>query len=637
MRSLGLVPRLGAIVFAALALATLALSGVSARVLASRMAERFVAQGSATSLSVALALGERNDPIDDRVHDVQALIDANSKLPGVAYVYVENGEGDILVHTFASFPEEFVEQNTIRPGELTGSTPVKVLAGDTIELPTGTLSSIDIAAPIGDGRLGVVHVGMDRALIVAEVVRLRRRMLALGGLFALLSTLLAGAVIASLVVRPIGALTRATERVVQTGDLSEEIGIRVGGETGRLVNSFNRMIGDLRRSRADLAQRNEELVRASKAKSDFLASMSHELRTPMNAIIGYTDLVLTRMPDLDPKMRRNLEKVLSNSQHLLALINGVLDLAKVEAGKMELSLADAPLGPLFESTVSMAEGLVKGRPLKLVASIEPGLPVARVDATKLRQMVLNLLSNACKFTHQGHVALTVKTEDERRRLRIVVEDTGIGMAKEDLPKLFEEFKQVGKGGAYGGTGLGLVLVKRMAQLMGGDVAVDSELGKGTTFTVTLPIEARAAAAEAAAPALRPVAAAAAKARAAVESDKEPVILVVDPEPEAIVLVRELLAPRPYRVVSASSADEALRMAYATRPFAILLEVQLPDRSGWELVDELRAQDSTKATPIVIVSIADDMRRGAAADVADYFVKPVDRAQLLERVDRLAQA
>lgn len=436
---------------------------------------------------------------------------------------------------------------------------------------------------------------------------------------------------------------------------------------GRELEQQNRTLSEqslaLQRQQRELDEKNKDLERASKMKSEFLANMSHELRTPMNSIIGYTDLVLNRAAEsLDPRHKKNLDKVLANAQHLLSLINGILDLSKIEAGKMDVYVEEFELPPLLESTCTMAEVLIKGKPVKLVQKIEAGLPRIRTDKTKLRQIVLNLLSNACKFTEQGQVVMTASAIDGRRKgdpsrlLKIEVTDSGIGIAEKDIPIIFEEFRQVDGSSTrkYGGTGLGLAIVKKMVNLMGGEITVQSTLGEGSTFTVVLPLGEGAAAAVSAekvtAPPATPVEARLEAARdrdrgalraesaAPVKEDADEsrkVVLVVDDEPDSVILVRENLTGQPYRVISAFTADEGLKMAQKAKPFCILLDIMMPDRDGWDLIRDLKANPETASIPIIILSIVDNKPLGFSLGVTDYLLKPVERDALLQSLTRVS--
>jgi signal transduction histidine kinase len=239
----------------------------------------------------------------------------------------------------------------------------------------------------------------------------------------------------------------------------------------------------------ELGEKNAQLEAANKHKSQFLANVSHELRTPLNSIIGFTRIVLRRTEGkIENLQKENLQKVLVSSEHLLSLINELLDLAKIEAGRMEAFAEPVKLDDILRVAMSTVEPLLKDGRVKLVTQIAPDIPMLKTDRDKLKQSVLNLLSNAVKFTEKGEIRIAAAREDGN--LKLVVSDTGIGMKKEALPYIFDEFRQADMSSTrkYGGTGLGLAIVKKFINLMGGEIVVDSELGKGSTFTITLPIE-----------------------------------------------------------------------------------------------------------------------------------------------------
>src|SRR5215218_2245801 len=301
-------------------------------------------------------------------------------------------------------------------------------------------------------------------------------------------------------VGPIQALRAGAERI-GGGDLSQRIRIKTGDELEALADQFNDMAGRLQESYAGLERKVEERTReveeksrqleiASQHKSQFLASMSHELRTPLNAIIGLTEMMVTNAARFGTeKAAEPLRRVHRAGTHLLGLINQVLDLSKIEAGKLELNPESVNLARLIDEVVGTARQLAEQNKNRLVVEMQDKLGMLTADPMRLRQILLNLLSNACKFTKQGEVALRVrKVADGRDWIEIAVADTGIGMTPEQQAKLFEEFIQADSSTArqYGGTGLGLAITRRLARMMGGDVTVASEPGKGSVFTVRLP-------------------------------------------------------------------------------------------------------------------------------------------------------
>ncbi len=321
---------------------------------------------------------------------------------------------------------------------------------------------------------------------------LRTSVLLLVGLWvALLATLL----VRHRVVRPLESLRQGVERI-REGDLGARLDIKTGDEIEVLADEFNDMAAHLRDAYEGLERKvtertqeltiaNEKLAVASEHKSQFLANVNHELRTPLSAIIGYARLLRRETEGQVSKMQsENLQDLLGNAERLLHLIDGLLDFAKIEAGKMEVKLETVRVEEIIQAAASTIGPSLDGGPVSLAKEISPGLPALNTDREKLRQIVLNLLDNAVKFTPCGEIKIAAACYNGA--LKLVVSDTGIGIAKEDLHHLFEEFYR-GKS-ATRGTGLGLAIVKRFVIVLGGEIAVDSEVGKGSTFTVTLPLE-----------------------------------------------------------------------------------------------------------------------------------------------------
>lgn len=310
--------------------------------------------------------------------------------------------------------------------------------------------------------------------------------------------LLASLFVARRVVHPLQTLREGVERI-GSGDLSLRLQLRTGDEIEVLAEEFNKMTAALEEAYKNLerkvAERTQELVmankridEASKYKAQFFANVTHELRTPLHAIIGFTRLVLKNTEGQLPELHKgDLQKVLASAEQLLNLINGVLDLSKIEAGRMEIFPESIRLGELIYVATSTVEPMLNDGRVRLTTKIAPDMPPMRTDRDKLKQILINLLSNAAKFTEQGEIGISAWTENGS--VKLVVSDTGIGMRKEALDYIFEEFRQAEPSSTrkYGGSGLGLTIVKRLVGLLGGDIHVESEPGKGSKFTVTLPI------------------------------------------------------------------------------------------------------------------------------------------------------
>jgi len=374
----------------------------------------------------------------------------------------------------------------------------------------------------------------------------------------------------------------------------------------------------------EVEEKSRQLAMASQHKSQFVASMSHELRTPLNAIIGLTEMMVSNAPRFGTeKAAEPLRRVHRAGTHLLGLINQVLDLSKIEAGKLELSPETVNLAPLLEDVVGTARQLAEQNKNRLVVESPENLGSLTVDPMRLRQVLLNLLSNACKFTKQGEVKLRVKkVVDGRNWIEIAVADTGIGMTPEQQAKLFEEFTQADSSTArqYGGTGLGLAITRKLARMMGGDVTVTSEPGKGSVFTVRLPGSADA----------QTRSSSGSDGRRSPTADR---VLVIDDDATARELIADHLKAEGFSVVTAAGGVEGLKLAKQLRPTAITLDVMMPDLDGWSVLAALRQDPELADIPVIMITIVDEHRRGIALGAAGYLTKPIDRERLHRLVNR----
>jgi signal transduction histidine kinase/CheY-like chemotaxis protein len=378
----------------------------------------------------------------------------------------------------------------------------------------------------------------------------------------------------------------------------------------------------------ELQEINRRLEAASRHKSEFLANMSHELRTPLNAIIGFTRLVMRRSKEVLPaKQYENLEKINLSADQLLLLINDVLDLSKVEAGKMDVRPVSFQLESMIDICLRTVEPMIKPEQIQLAKELEPDLPQLVTDQDKLEQIVMNLLSNAIKFTETG--TITVRARRYGDRVSLAVTDPGIGIPEDARELIFEEFRQVDSSSTrrHGGTGLGLSISRHFARLLGGDITVQSRLGRGSTFTLSIPIRYEhepSAPAEAPAVALKPT----------VSAHHGKVMLAIDDDPDAIYLLRENLGDAGYRVVGALGGDEGLEKARTLRPFAITLDLLMAHRNGWDVLRDLKADPVTMGIPVIVISVVDNKESAYRLGAFDYLVKPFDREAILRALERI---
>ncbi|MGK9235185.1 response regulator [Inquilinus limosus] len=393
-----------------------------------------------------------------------------------------------------------------------------------------------------------------------------------------------------------------------------------------------------------LADARDQATQATLAKSRFLANMSHELRTPLNAIIGLAEMLSEDAEDQKlEEFREPLDRILRAGRHLLALINDVLDLSKIEAGRLELHEEEIDLAGLVADVAGAAQPLAERNRNRLVVERPAELGAMRADLTRLRQIVLNLLSNACKFTEGGTVTLAVERDpDAGGWVRFRVSDTGIGMTREQLGRLFQEFTQADSSTTrkYGGTGLGLAISQRLAALMGGTIAVESEPGVGTSFTVRLPaggtMKAEVIPAPAPASAPAPVGTAGPPAPAPARGGADRV-LVVDDDPTVRDLMRRFLNREGFDVYTAENGAEALVAARMLRPSVITLDVLMPDMDGWSVLQELKSDPELAGIPVIMVTIVDEKQKGIALGASDFLNKPIDRGRLAAILARFRSA
>ena len=379
-----------------------------------------------------------------------------------------------------------------------------------------------------------------------------------------------------------------------------------------------------------LAEARDAADEANRTKSTFLANMSHELRTPLNAIIGYSEILQEDVIDLgQPSLVADLKKIEGAGRHLLGLINDILDLSKIEAGRMDVFIEDVEVVPLLEEVRAIIEPMARKNGNSVDFRMAENLGTMRTDRTKLKQSLLNILSNASKFTQNGELTLLAEGfETDRPMVRFAISDTGIGMTEEQLSRLFQAFSQADASTAkqYGGTGLGLAITRNFCQLLGGDVTVVSRSGEGSTFTITLP-DSPAAAIQGGSTAVPPLAG---------KSDNVPTVLIVDDDPVARDLLAVNLKGAGYRLIQAASGEEALSLARTMRPDAITLDVMMPKPDGWQVLSALKADADLRDIPVIIVTMLSDRGIGLSLGAIDVLTKPVDRTRLTALIHGLVR-
>jgi PAS domain S-box-containing protein len=390
-------------------------------------------------------------------------------------------------------------------------------------------------------------------------------------------------------------------------------------ESGRIFQCvvIQTDISERKRFEAELIQARDQAEAATRAKSAFLANMSHELRTPLNAITGYSELILEdAAAQQDRGLTRDVTRIRDAGRHLLKLIDDVLDLSKIEAGKMDLAVAAFPVRELLADVEMLVRPQIEANGNTFVVSLDTAVTTMQGDEVKIRQALINLLSNAGKFTSHGRVGLAV-TREEAAGIACVafkVTDTGIGMSPDEIERVFAPFTQVDSSPTrrYGGSGLGLAIARRLAELMGGRIDCHSEPGAGSAFTLMVPLDLAAA---------RP-------ARPALPMPAEgPAVLIVDDDPDAHTALTPELVRAGFRVLAAYSGAEGLRLAERERPAAILLDVLMPGMDGWEVLRELKARPELRRIPVILLTIMEDADVGLALGAAGYLRKPADPGQV----------
>ena len=507
--------------------------------------------------------------------------------------------------------------------------------------PDELLLGLDEPLPEQDAvqqAIGYVRLGLSLAPLQRNTRAFIKLWAGLAVAFLALSAL-AMHFLSKRITNPIKHLTSHADKIAH-GDLDQDIPVESRDEIGKLAASFNNMsralrwnIGKqkqlieqvqelnrtledrIRQRTVELQERTEALEVAGKHKSEFLAKMSHELRTPLNAVIGYSEMLEEEAEDLGVnQLIPDLRKIHSSGKHLLGLINDILDLSKIEAGKIELFLETFDVRSMALDIAATIEPLVANNSNTLEVRCADDVGEMHSDMTRVRQCLFNLFSNACKFTENGTVSLDITrgTADGKDSVFFRVSDTGIGMSPEQMAKVFEAFQQADASTSrkYGGTGLGLAISRQFCQMMGGDISVETELGKGSTFTIYLAADASLA--------TRSPIRSEALDKQSVTADAEPdadktkqLVLVVDDDDGARDLMARCLRKEGFEVEQCASGDDALRLAKTHRPILITLDVIMPGMDGWAVLRSLKDDPETRDIPVIMATIIDDGNMGYA--------------------------
>ncbi|MDO8735487.1 MAG: ATP-binding protein [Thermoleophilia bacterium] len=432
----------------------------------------------------------------------------------------------------------------------------------------------------------------------------------------------------STVLKPLRQVVGVIHGIAE-GDLEERIDVKSKDEVGDMAESFNKMADSLKDSRDNLRRVNLNLLEANRLKSEFLSVMSHELRTPLNAIIGFSEVLKDmgegKISDREEKYLLNIE---TSGRHLLQLINDILELAKIGAEDEELVREDISIPQVMEDIRKLGHPFAAQRRVWLEVLPSEQLPLILADAGKVKRILYNLVSNAIKFTHEGgRVIIEAKPVDGM--VEISVTDTGIGISAEDQKKIFTEFQQLESANSrrYEGTGVGLALSRKLVEMHGGRIWVESELGTGSKFTFSLPMTpGRRRQSDRRRSESPP---------ALIEPETvpgQPLVLVVEDDPQTSELLGLWLKETSYRVAYAYDGEQALRLARELKPYVITLDILLPKVDGWQVLQELKADPETRDIPVIVISILERSRRAMELGAFDCFVKPIEKKELLCRLE-----
>ncbi len=621
---------------------------------------------------------------------LQQAAETAARDEGVAYVIILDKEGTVAA--YSGHPERVGHPPVDPYSRQVEKANEQVINRIHRRLDDGADASLlDIAVPVrsaqGGVKWGTIRIGLSLRAMSAELSRTRTLLVALG-LGAIMIVLISVRFFSRQITQPLEQLASATATVA-SGNLEHAVNEDIVGELGDLAHSFNKMTNDLKRSRdairyqnhhlenmvqertaalrekaRELERANTELKELDRLKSDFLSNVSHELRTPLTSIRSFTEILLDRTVSVEEEQRREfLEIISSQSERLTRLISDLLDLSKIEAGEFRCHLQSLDLEDVVHPVLETLQRLAEENDIELVNEVGDDSPTVLADFDRLSQVITNLVGNSLKFTDPGGtITVSAKVHGHRRGdswkemdfagmeadapeakqyLIVKVEDTGCGIKPEDQKRIFEKFGQVGNvlTDKPKGTGLGLTICGTIIVHHGGALWVESEEGKGSRFSFSLPVVTHTFESED--PELQGDEVRAAEeaqcilADAVQRSASGPRLLVVDDEPTVVSAISRFLEPRGYDSVGCYSGDSVLHMAREMQPDAILLDILLPDRNGFDVLKDLKSSGDTKDIPVIVVSGLDDSNTAYELGAAEYVRKPFDMVSLLDNVRALA--
>ena len=566
------------------------------------------------ALAEMLAANSSSWVLASDVVGLSEILSYQKRYPGLDYAMVISNRGQVLAHTDATLIGRYLNDQTSH--QLLGSK-----AKPSTQILWQAKQYLDIASPVmsSEQLLGWARVGISTHQ-VEENLKVATR----NGILYTILAILVGIVFAVVMARGLTAgmnnLLYVTDRVRQ-GDRKVRADETRYDEVGQLGAGFNEMVVAIEKSDQELTIAKDVAEKSNLAKSQFIANMSHELRTPLNAIIGYSDMLQDELEDAEPdEIATDLVKINAAGRHLLSLINDILDLSKIESGKMETYNETFDIQKILEEVIVTVQILLEQRNNILAFNCEPNIGLMYSDVTKIRQILLNLLSNASKFTENGTVSLKITKHwvDGVEWVSFSITDTGIGISPEQQKKLFKAFSQVDASTTrkYGGTGLGLLITKRFTEMLGGKVSVESELGKGSTFVARFPTR---IASRQAIPEVN-------EAVSTLEQTQS-TILIIDDDASVQDLLSKHIQQLGYQVKTASNGIDGLRLAHELKPQLITLDVMMPQMDGWAVLSELKSKPTLKHIPVVMLSMIENQELGYSLGAAEYLIKPIEQHQI----------